>query len=164
MATLNVQQTGANVIEAFRKVLSRRIGSLYVSGNTTTTTITDAETYYPVSLVSTDLYEVGFTATDSVLTLTAAPGTYLINANICLALPAGNIEVRCRIGKNGTPLPQTCAKTTISGNPQSGHNESLAMHTVLDLETNDTISLFVANWTSTDDITCSNLQVTATEL
>jgi hypothetical protein len=164
MATLNVQQTGANVIEAFRKVLSRRIVSLYVSGNAIATPITLTQTYYPVSVISTALYTVGFTAVDSVLTLTAGPGRYLINAGICLTLPASNIEVRCRIGKNGVALPQTCSRTTITGNPSSGQNESLALHTILDLETNDTINLFVGNWTGTADITCSNLQITATEL
>jgi len=164
MSTLNVQQTGDNVIEAFRKELSRRMGALYVAGNSTPTAIDLAETYYQASLPSTALYEAGFTSENSVLTLTAAPGRYLVIASVCLSLPASNIEVRARIGKNGTALQQTCSRTTIAGNPQSGRNESLSLHTILDLSTNDTVSLFVGNWEDNTDITCSNLQITLTEL
>lgn len=157
--------TGTQIDLALRKSLSRKVGSLYVSGNATPTAVASTQTYYPITVTSVTLANSDFVAANSRLTLTAdITGTFLIMANLCLSGPSSNEEVRARIGKNGATLPQTCSHWSITGNPSSGRVISGSLHTVLTLEEDDYVELFIGNWTNADDLTAINLQLTAIEL
>lgn len=164
MANLDVLQSGSDVIEAFRKVLTKRIGSIYVSGNATPTTIAGMQTFYPVTLSSTTIESEGFSCSNGRITLTAAAGKYLVQGNMCIAMADQNTEVHARIGLNGAELARSCSHVTIVGNVGSGRKESLALHTIVDMATNDYIEMMVGNWVDTESITVVNMQLSVIEL
>jgi hypothetical protein len=139
-------------------------GFLYVSGNEVPTAIALAETYYPVAAASQTPagFNDGFTQLDSRLTYTGTLARWFhVSLSACVQLGDDDIQIRARIGVNGTPLASSCAQMTISGSPASGRRESFATQTVVLLEPGDYIEAFVSNWTSTLDILVRNLQMTA---
>jgi hypothetical protein len=157
--------TGAQMDEGTRKSIQRMVGSLFVSQNEVATSIVQAETYYPVTALSTPIYNGAFTASNSRLTLTAdRTAWFMVVMTACLSLPDQNIQLRMRIGKNGDTLPQSCAQTTVTGTPFSGRRESLATHTIVQLSQGDYIEAFIANWTNTADVTIRNMQFSAVEI
>jgi hypothetical protein len=157
--------TGSQIDQGIRKSISRRVGSLFVSGNDTPTDIAVAQTYYPVAAASTQLSNGQFTVLNSRLTYTGAETIMaMVIATTCLSLDDQNEQVRMRIGKNGVTLPESCAQATLTGTPGSGRRESLATHTIVSLSTGDYLEVFVGNWNTAADITVRNMQFSALEL
>ena len=144
---------------------------LYVSGNTTATTVSVTQTYYPVTAASSELSDPAgnpfnrfFSASNSRITALASlkPGWFRVTVSACLSIDATNQQTRMRIGKNGTTLPESCAQDSVTGNPGSGRRESLGTHTMAWIEPGDYLEVFVGEWTSTNDILVRNMQFSVT--
>ena len=157
--------TGAQIDAGVRKSISRKVASLYVSQNEVATAIAQTETYYVVDPACVTLVSNGLAIADCRITNSTSDSiTVMATLSVCLSLPEQNIQIRARMGKNGSTLPQTCAQVTLTGTPTSGRRESIGTHTVITLAPGDYLEPFIANWTNNTDITVRNMQFTAMEL
>lgn len=162
MELLNVGLTGSEVIEALRKAFYPYCGSFYISENAVPTVITTAGVAVPVTVPSTAVLENGFTNGNSTLTCTAA-GRYFLNLDVSIDVPSSNVHAEVRLTLNGSPIPGAAGGFTMTGTPSSGRFESVAMHSVVDLESGDVLGFTVANISGTEDLTVYEAQLTARE-
>lgn len=143
-------------------------GSLFITVNTTPTTFATSETYVPIVGTKqviedeTELFNNGFDLNANVLRYTSEePGWYAVYANMCFTMDTSNIQIRMRIAKNGTALARSCGRTSLTGTPTSGRAESLSTHTMVYLAQNDTLDIHVGNFTNTDQLIVTNMQLSA---
>lgn len=131
---------------------AQQYGCIYISSSAATT-ISVAGTYVKAAGTTTlaaSSADVDM-PTDNRLRYTGAPDkVFLIAAPISSTCAASNQVLAYAIGKNGTPDTSTQIKRKIGTGSDVG---AMAVGTVLTLSTNDYVELFVANDTTTGNVT-----------
>lgn len=135
--------------------LSKSIGEIYWTGNTTDINIATANVYYGVTANTASLnsYSTGFTKTDSgILTYTGSSSNlFTVTAAITLynARTSTNDDYSFVIYKNGNPLEDTKQQIMLNGQTSASYNyQSLNLEGICQLTTNDNLEVFVTNNTS----------------
>lgn len=133
------------------------IGNYYMTNNATATTISATNT--PVKALGTttaNTINQKFTHTDNRLTYVGALiRDFQVTATV--SLTSGNNKViGVYVAKNGTVITSSEMYSTTSG---SGRSESLTCQTILELNENDYVEIWVENSSTTDDITVEYLNV-----
>jgi hypothetical protein len=141
----------------------RAMGEIHIADNVTATTISTTATWTQVQLTFTDGHLDSFdTPSAYELRYTGATTTaFHLGCTVSLSVAGANQTIRAVLVKNatvngsqeyvsGTILTAGTIRTKTGG---SGDNISTAIHVMSSLATNDTLSLFVYNGTSTADIT-----------
>lgn len=133
------------------------IGNYYMVDNTVTTTISATDTPVKISGTTTaNSINQKFTHTDNKLTYVGALiRDFQISANA--SFTSGNNQViGLYVAKNGTVISSSEMYATTSG---SGRAESINCQTIVSLDENDYIEMWIENSTSTPNITVEYLNV-----
>lgn len=146
-------------VSDLRAVLRQRaIARYYMHGNATATTIAQSGTYYPILGTTTSgAAVVGFAqATSNTATLTGPAGTFHVVAIVAVS-GGNNQSVSVRLAVDGTPLTSAEGEsaTTSSG------KATIVVQDVVALSPGQTLSVVLANTTSTTSITAVDLSVVA---
>ena len=133
------------------------IGNYFMTNNATTTTISTVDT--PVKVLGTttaNAINQKFTHTDNRLTYVGALiRDFQVTATI--SLTSGNNKViGVYVAKNGTVITSSEMYSTTSG---SGRAESVTCQTILELNENDYVEIWVENSSNADDVTVEYLNV-----
>jgi len=133
------------------------IGNYYMTNNTTVTTISTINT--PVKALGTttaNAINQKFTHTDNRLTYVGALiRDFQVTATVSLSSGNNNV-IGVYVAKNGTVISSSeMYSTTSSG----GKAESITCQTILELNENDYVEIWVENNTATTDITTEYLNV-----
>ena len=133
------------------------IGNYFMTNNATTTTISTVDT--PVKALGTttaNTINQKFTHTDNRLTYVGALiRDFQVTATI--SLTSGNNKViGVYVAKNGTVITSSEMYSTTSG---SGRAESVTCQTILELNENDYVEIWVENSSNADDVTVEYLNV-----
>ena len=128
-----------------------------MTNNATVTTISTVDT--PVKALGTttaNTINQKFTHTDNRLTYVGALiRDFQVTATV--SLTSGNNKViGVYVAKNGVVIPSSEMYSTTSG---SGRAESLTCQTILELNENDYVEIWVENSSTSDDITVEYLNV-----
>jgi len=136
---------------------SKGLAQYYMVGNSTATTISATSTFYKIAgTTSQGITPDNFTLADNKATFTGSASTNF-KVTAVLSLTAGNNQdIDLRIAKNGTTQARSHQEVTTSG---SGSAQNIVVKDIFTLTTNDYIELFVANNTSTTNITVIDLNV-----
>jgi hypothetical protein len=133
------------------------IGNYYMTNNATATTIIATNTPVKASGTTTaNTINQKFTHTDNRLTYVGALiRDFQVTATVSLSSGNNNL-IGVYVAKNGTVIPSSeMYSTTSSG----GKAESITCQTILELNENDYIEIWVENNTATSDITTEYLNV-----
>ena len=133
------------------------IGNYYMTNNATATTISTVDTPVKASGTTTaNAINQKFTHTDNRLTYVGALiRDFQVTATI--SLTSGNNKViGVYVAKNGTVITSSEMYSTTSG---SGRAESLTCQTILELNENDYVEIWVENSSNSDDITVEYINV-----
>jgi len=133
------------------------IGNYYMTNNATATTISATNTPVKASGTTTaNTINQKFTHTDNRLTYVGALiRDFQVTATVSLSSGNNNL-IGVYVAKNGTVIPSSeMYSTTSSG----GKAESITCQTILELNENDYIEIWVENNTATSDITTEYLNV-----
>lgn len=136
----------------------RAIARYYMHGNATATPIAVSGTYYPILGTTTSgSAVVGFTqGASNAAVLTGAAGMFYVVA--IAAVSGGNNQlVSVRLAVNGTPV--TSAEGEAS--TETGAKRTVVVQDVITLSPGDTLSVQLANTTSTTSITAVDLSLVA---
>jgi len=135
----------------------------YMSNNATATTIAATGTFYKVAGTTT-----GSSANQKFNTATSNRATYTgafsatFRVVVTAAVTSGNNQtLRCRIGKNGTTIPDSETEFKTSS---AGESSNFTVQTLAELATNDYLEVFVANDTSATNATFKHLNVIITRI
>lgn len=132
-------------------------GHLYMQANATATVI--AATGTPVKVAGTTTEgpsTVKFSHTDNRLTYTGALVRRFRVTAICSFSSGANNQVGTYVAKNGTVIDDSETYATAN---TSGRLENVVVQTIVDLEENDYVEIFVENNTSTTNITVEAMSV-----
>ena len=129
-----------------------------MNGNTTATTVAATAVAYKVAGTTTSSsITQKFTNTDNRATYAGALQNNF-RASAVMSFNAGtNDQIGVYIAKNGTVLPESEVYVTANS---GGRAESAVVQTLVSLEENDYLEIFVENESSVTDITVSELNVT----
>jgi len=137
--------------------------STIMSNNATATTIAATGTFYKVAGTTT-----GSSANQKFNTATSNRATYTgafsatFRVVVTAAVTSGNNQtLRCRIGKNGTTIPDSETEFKTSS---AGESSNFTVQTLAELATNDYLEVFVANDTSATNATFKHLNVIITRI
>ena len=129
-----------------------------MTGNSTATTISVASTPVKVAGITTaNAINQKFSHIDNRLTFTGAlANTFEVNA-IATFITSNNRDIKLSIAKNGTVIADSSVPVT---SDNAGKAHAVPMQTILEMQTNDYIEIFVQNDTDTDNITVEYLSTT----
>lgn len=150
----------ATVSDVFTYINNKQKGlaHYYMNSNATATTIGATDTFVKVAGATTQgVAPVNFTLASNKATYSLdEAGTYKVSA--VLSMSAGNNEdIRARVGLNGTTQARGEQDIETDG---AGDAHTITVQDIVELTAStDYIEVFVANGTSTTDITVSNLHV-----
>ena len=133
------------------------IGNYFMTNNATATTISTVDTAVKASGTTTaNAINQKFTHTDNRLTYVGALiRDFQVTATI--SLTSGNNKViGVYVAKNGVVIPSSEMYSTTSG---TGRAESLTCQTILELNENDYVEIWVENSSNSDNITVEYLNV-----
>jgi len=132
------------------------IGNYFMTNNATVTTIGAVDTPVKASGTTTaNAINQKFTHTDNRLTYVGALiRDFQVTATVSLTSGNNNL-IGVYVAKNGTVIPSSEMYSTSSG----GKAESITCQTILELNENDYIEIWVENNTATSDITTEYLNV-----
>lgn len=148
-----------------RPIVPSKMGTAYMSDNTQFSEITDTETFYLIDLPSQEIELRNFSQENCRLTHEGTyQGVFMVLGQVSFNVDSSNKNIRVRIGKNGETLARTEGRTSLAGNPNDDRDESVSLHGIVVLEPQDYVELYIGSWTDTDDITISNLQLTAIQV
>jgi len=155
-------------LQVVADALPRRVASAFVSANVVQTVIATSQTYVPVQVDNfTAIRADDFTFAASTPTATYTGSTarwFMAWLTACITMPDQNQEVRIRLTLQGNTLPQTCARTSVTGTPGSARAANLSTHTLLQLQPGEVVGVAIGNWTSGSNITIRNLQLSLLEV
>jgi hypothetical protein len=133
------------------------IGNYYMTNNATVTTISTVDT--PVKALGTttaNAINQKFTHTDNRLTYVGALiRDFQVTATVSLT-SGNNRVIGVYVAKNGVVISSSEMYSTTSG---SGRSESVTCQTILELNENDYVEIWVENSSNSDDITVEYLNV-----
>ena len=136
-------------------------GQLYMTGNSTATTVSIADTFYKIAGTSSASADNSkFTVTDGRLTCNAAiPRKYLIQATV--SFNSGNNNI-CEFGFYDSTISavRTPSRTKSTANT-AGRAESIAFFCITTLKANDFVEAHCANTGGTSNITVTELNFLA---
>tara|TARA_Y100000361_G_scaffold152325_1_gene171529 strand:+ start:12759 stop:13964 length:1206 start_codon:yes stop_codon:yes gene_type:complete len=134
------------------------IGNYYMTGNSTATTISVASTPVKVAGITTaNAINQKFSHIDNRLTFTGAlANTFEVNS-IATFITSNNRDIKLSIAKNGTVIADSSVPVT---SDNAGKAHAVPMQTILEMQTNDYIEIFVQNDTDTNSITVEYLSTT----
>lgn len=138
-------------------------GSYYVEGNASANTISVAGTYVKANGTTTagsDILKFT-TPTDNRLTYVGSSQVVLRFVAMINMSAGNNKEVRAKFAKNGSTVSGPPAKTTSSG---TGDVSNFILTSIITLNTNDYVELFVTNQTDTTSVTVSDYQVVVEQI
>lgn len=164
---LLVYDASANDLKktTIRNLLSEagEYGEMYLSDNTTATSISATNTPVKVAgSTSAGLLSSSFSHSSGRLTYTGAnSGKFLVTVAMSLELVGSNDKVKAYVAKNGTIQ----SKSEINQNlDATGDVAVLPINAIVELTDTDYIEVFIANETTTDNITVSYMNVSVVEL
>ena len=133
------------------------IGNYYMTNNATATTIIATNTPVKASGTTTaNTINQKFTHTDNRLTYVGALiRDFQVTATVSLSSGNNNL-IGVYVAKNGVVIPSSEMYSTTSG---SGRAESLTCQTILELNENDYVEIWVENSSNAGDITVEYLNV-----
>lgn len=131
------------------------IGNYYMVDNTTVTTITSTLTPVKVEGTTTENnINQKFNHSDNRLTYTGGlKRSFQISATISL-FSTNNREIGCYVALNGVVIPESISTVVTDG---GGRVDSATVQTILTLDENDYIEIWIENRNSTADITAEFL-------
>jgi hypothetical protein len=136
---------------------SGSVAQYYMNNNATATTISASNTFVKGAGTTTaGSVNQRFTLTDNRATyIGALNGIFKVTISVS-ATSGNNQDLRFRVAKNGTTIAQSEVQETTSG---SGRSQTLICQDLVSLVTDDYIELWVANGSSSQNITVENLNL-----
>jgi hypothetical protein len=136
---------------------SGSVAQYYMNNNETATTISASNTFVKGAGTTTaGSVNQRFTLTDNRATyIGALNGIFKVTISVS-ATSGNNQDLRFRVAKNGTTIAQSEVQETTSG---SGRSQTLICQDLVSLVTDDYIELWVANGSSSQNITVENLNL-----
>jgi len=141
---------------------STSVAEYYMINNTTATTIASTSTFYKVlGTTLSGLYNQRFTNTNNRTTYNGAITSYF-KISVAASCNSGNTHlIVFRIAKNGVTIPSSEVQVTTNS---TGRSENIHCQTIVQLQTNDYLEVFVQNSTTTTNVTVSELNLIAIPL
>lgn len=134
---------------------SRAYSFIYFNNNTTSTTLTNLDTFYKIAGATTVVKQQRFTATNNRLTyIGKEPILGKVLVIIGAKAPSNGAEFTIAIAKNGTLITAPIASMGSTTNNQSFQ---ISFNTEVDMITNDYIEVFIKSSTSSA-LTVSDMQ------
>ena len=141
---------------------SASVSEVYMINNATATVIASTAVFYKIlGTTLSGVYVQRFTNTNNRATYTGALTKFFRVSAIVSANAGNNQLLVLRIAKNGVTIVSSENQGTTSG---AGRSESLKSQTVVELNTNDYIEVFIQNNTAIANITASELNLILTPL
>lgn len=136
---------------------TREISQYYMSGNATPTVVSSVSTLYKVlgTTISAPLTQKFINTNNRATYIGALANLFKITATISL-LSGNTNQISVYVAKNGIVIPESEVSGTASG---TGKSENIVVQSLVELEQNDYIEIFVENDTSVTDITVTELNV-----
>ena len=154
------------------KTVNKSFGGIFVNGNTTSTVITAASTMY---LFQNSGLQLNTLSSNFSLSAGASPALssrltyngsascpFKISCNVTyLCAGANQQNVACALFQNGVLIPSSKqSSNTVNAN----FSKSLTMDVIVSMAPNDYVELYLSNTTASNNITCSDVNMTVVSL
>lgn len=152
------KKTTIDDVNTYVSTQARGFAQYYMTGNSTATTVSVASTFYKIAGTTSEGQSPhNFNLTDNKATYTQST-TDKFKVTAVLSLTAGNNEdIHIRVAKNGSTQARSNQEIKTAG---SGDATNLVVKDVVELSSaTDYVEIFIANDSSTTDITVVDLMV-----